>query len=121
MQDKDSLDDLFAEARKDTPAPGDDLVARVLADARAVQDQNVGAVAGAGRINPPGRLRAISDMIGGWPALTGMAAAGIAGLWIGVAPTAAIDDLRAQWLGQTSTVSFLGEIDLIDGWEAIDG
>lgn len=73
-----ALDALFAQARRDRPPAG--LVARVLADAGAVQ---------------PGRRRtgpfaAVVAALGGWPSAAGLAAASVAGLFIGYAAPEAV-------------------------------
>jgi hypothetical protein len=76
------LDALFAGARQVTPT--DDLVARVLADARRVQDDAAPAPAPAPRRSgmfgrPPSWIAAL----GGWGGLGGVTAAGIVGLAVG--------------------------------------
>lgn len=83
------------------PVPSDDLMARILADAEAAQ---VRAVAVPPRVGWRNWLAAL----GGWPALGGMAVAGVTGLWLGVAPPAAVDELVAEMLGETVSVDFLG-------------
>lgn len=105
----DMLDDLFAEARVVSPEVSDDLMTRVLADAAASQ-----------RIEPPrpevqgGAWGRLLDMIGGWPAASGLAAATIAGVWIGIAPPAAVEELTAGLLGDTVTISLVADSDLFD-------
>jgi hypothetical protein len=98
--ERDEIDGLleahFAAARQTTPPEA--LLARVLADAEAARPVAGGVRAGPGRrLSAPGgafsRLRAA---LGGWPALAGLAAATMAGLWIGVAAPSA---LGAGWLG----------------------
>lgn len=37
--------------------------------------------------------------LGGWPAIGGLAAAGMAGLWIGIAPPQIVDDAVAEFVG----------------------
>ncbi|QBY02529.1 hypothetical protein E2K80_18770 [Rhodophyticola sp. CCM32] len=83
--DKDDLAALFAEARRDA-TPGPDLSARVLADALAVQ---AGPPAEAGR--GAGWVMRSLGAIGGWPGLSGLAVAGVAGLMIGVYATDSVD------------------------------
>ena len=75
------LDTLLARARAAAPPslpPG--LQARLLADAAAVQ-----AAPRAVPVRRPGRLWQWLADLGGLPGLAGMSAAGIAGLWIGLA------------------------------------
>ncbi len=56
------------------------------------------------------------DVIGGWPTFSGLAAATVAGLWIGVAPPAALSDLSAGIWGATIEVP-LFESDVFAGVE----
>lgn len=91
-RDNARLDALLAEARGRT-LPTDDLVARVLADASRVQAE--------GRAAPPlptprtGALRGLIAALGGWPAVSGVTLAGIAGLAVGLAAP----DLVDTWSG----------------------
>ena len=81
--DDDMLDDLFAAARNDSRAtPSPDLLARVLSEAEGLQ------VAEPVPSAPPLRpslWAALVAAVGGWPALSGVAMAGVAGVWLGVA------------------------------------
>ncbi len=97
----DMLDDLFAEARKIAPEPSEALVARVIAE--AIPPQTVSA---AGRRGLATRLL---EMIGGWPAVGGLVAATLAGLWIGVAPPASVEDFTATWFGDPVAVGLLSD------------
>jgi len=97
----DFLDDLLAHARKSESAPDDDLVARVLADAEAVQAGFPGSPAAG---SPPGLLARILDTLGGWPAVSGLAAATVAGVWIGVAPPASVEEITAGLMGEAVSV-----------------
>ncbi|MWD30223.1 hypothetical protein E0K89_022405, partial [Aquicoccus sp. SCR17] len=38
--------------------------------------------------------------LGGWPALGGLTAATLAGVWLGVSPPQGVSDPVAAWLGQ---------------------
>lgn len=96
----DMLDDLFATARAVAPDPSDELVARVLADAGSISQPPVAQ---------RGLWAPLLDMIGGWPAMGGLAAATIAGIWIGVAPPASVQDFTASTFGQPVTVSIFAE------------
>lgn len=108
----DMLDELFAQARADHVTPPDDLVARVLADAASVQ-------AGRAAAEPPvrqGLWARTLDTIGGWPAVGGLATAGLVGLWIGVAPPDAVEDFAAPYLGDAVHVNILSaDWDLVAG------
>jgi len=72
-----ALEAFFDAARRTTPVASEDMLARVLADAETVR-----TAAQARRTRPvrPARLR---DLLGGWPSMAGLAAATLAGLWIG--------------------------------------
>jgi hypothetical protein len=75
----DALGVFFDAARDTAPAPSEDMLARILADAETVRRR-------ADDRGPrrTGRARA-RDALGGWPAMAGLAAATLAGLWIGAA------------------------------------
>lgn len=79
------------------------LSRRVLSDGLAVQ---------AG-LRPPRRAgwRDWVDLLGGWPALGGMATACAVGLWIGLAPPTGLPD--PVELVQTSEAGLFAEDDLI--------
>ena len=65
------LDDLFAAARRRPPRPDAALLGRIAADAE--------------RLAPGGWRGRAWQAIGGWPAAVGLAAAAVAGVWIGAA------------------------------------
>ena len=85
-------------AARDVPPPDADFLARLTA--QAVAAMPVAVPVARARRGWRGWLAAL----GGWPALGGVAMAGLVGLWIGVAPPAAIDTLVAELLGDTVTV-----------------
>lgn len=95
------LERYFRAARGDEgPAP-DALVARILADAEAhrVQPGRAGGDRGA--------FEAVLRALGGWPAVAGLAAASMAGIWIG----AAAPDLVPQLPGaETAPVYDLADL-----------
>lgn len=95
------LDDLFVRAQKAEASPQDDLVARVLADADAVQ---AGFRVSTAATAPAGLWARMLDALGGWPAVSGLAAATVAGVWIGVAPPASVEDMAAGLWGTTVSV-----------------
>lgn len=99
----DMLDDLFATARTQAAPPNADLRARVLSDAQQVQ-AGFGAVAAPSRA---GLWLRLMDALGGWPAVSGLAAATVAGVWIGIAPPSSIEDLTAGLLGDEVSVSLM--------------
>jgi len=74
------------KARPARPAP--DLMARILADADAVQAERAAASScPACPARPRARpLAAAIRALGGWPAMAGLATAAVAGVWIGIDP-----------------------------------
>ncbi len=108
------IDALLSDVAQEKPVPDTALMARVMADAARAPGLPVPR---------PKRsvLAQLSDMIGGWPAASGLALAGVVGLWVGVAPPAGVEDVAAGLIGTTETVSlwddesFFAEEGLIDG------
>ncbi|MBL3559370.1 hypothetical protein [Rhodovulum sulfidophilum] len=100
MKDE-ALEALFEAARQDRSEPSAALMARIMDDAM------VTAAAGrsAGRSLPRrARMRRgvpalLLAAIGGWPALAGVAAAGVFGLWIGYAGPGDVGRLSTEILG----------------------
>ncbi len=84
----DMLEDFFeaarAEARRPAPAP---LVARVVADAV----REAPAPRAARRPSLGNRRRRLLDTLGGWPSAAGLAAATLAGFWLGFSAPAAVE------------------------------
>jgi len=113
----DMIDDLLAQARGADPAPSDALMARVLADAAAVQ----AASAQPEPVPVQSLWDRAMDAIGGWPALSGLAAATVAGVWIGVAPPATVSDFTAALVGDQVSVDLFSESEFLDGGEFDDG
>lgn len=75
----DMLESLFEAARAAQEPADAALMARVLADARAVQAET-------GPTALPRRGPGLWAMLGGWPAMGGLATATVAGLWLGFTP-----------------------------------
>ena len=98
------LDAIFGAARGQSAMPSDDLMARVLADANALQPEAKGVP-----VAEPAKT-SFWDLFGGWPALSGVAAAGVAGLWLGLAPTAAIETVTSDVFGTGTTVGLLSDV-----------
>ncbi|WP_377507466.1 hypothetical protein [Octadecabacter sp. R77987] len=93
------LDDLFAQARGRDVVPSDALMARISADATALAPS-------APRLATPrgGFFATLVGALGGWAAIGGLAAATVAGLWLGFAPPQRLDNLASDLLG-TSDVA----------------
>jgi hypothetical protein len=104
--DMKALDAALAEAADHAPEVPDDLLAAVLRDAAFVQPRPVVRES---------LWQTVLDLIGGWPAVSGLAAAGVAGVWIGMAPPVALESAAAQILGTTQTVDLFG-VDTLGGF-----
>lgn len=104
----DMLDDLFAQARAQAPVPDAALVARVLH--------------GAARPVPVRRpfLVQLRDMIGGWPVFGSLAAATLAGVWIGIAPPPVIEDYTVALLGDTVSIGLFADDFISETGEPVD-
>lgn len=114
--DDEIFDALMSEARASDVSVSDGLMTRVLSDAEVLQNKPEDA----GFEIPPASIWSqFMSVIGGWPALGGVAAAGVAGLWLGLAPTAALDGLAADLVGGTTSVSFIQDFDFMteDGFD----
>lgn len=95
------LDEVFAAGRADAPVPSADLLARIMADADGVAE-------GREALTEPRRKRrswiaGIAAVVGGWPALAGMATAAAAGVWIGAAQPEAVTTLTGGVLPATTS------------------
>lgn len=99
-----ALDAALAEARVE--APGPDLVARVLADAALVQAAQAAEAAATVQRPHRGWFAGLVDAVGGWGAVTGVTAAGIVGLAVGLAAP----DTIGGWLenGNLPTAALSG-------------
>lgn len=107
--DQRGLDVFFEAARERTPDPSAALLARIAADADATQ-AGFGVRAHARRSS--GRLRQFLDALGGWPAAAGLAAATLAGMWIGFDPPG---DLEARARDALDLVQNAHLIDIMPG------
>lgn len=83
--DTGGLETHFEAARRHRAEPSDALLARVLADAQTVQDE-LSVPAPASRARQRGAPMNVFRILGGWPALTGLGTAAMAGVWLGVYP-----------------------------------
>lgn len=81
-QDK-LLDDIFGAARDAAPDMPPALMDRILQDAERMQQ----APAPVAAPKAPRGWRRLVQEFGGWPSLTGLAAATLAGVWIGYSGT----------------------------------
>lgn len=98
--DRDDMDlDTLLRAARRSEIPGDDLVARVLADAASVQADRATSMATSTAPGAPvqrgGWFSGVVQAIGGWPAVSGMTAAALTGLAVGFGAP----DLVDSWSG----------------------
>lgn len=83
--DDDTLKAMFGAARKARRDPSEALLARITADAAREHAARAPTPA---RRRPAGWRDALG--FGGWPAIIGLATAGVAGVWIGAADPAGL-------------------------------
>ncbi|WP_299739354.1 hypothetical protein [uncultured Roseobacter sp.] len=88
------VDALLKAARDPVPDVPDGLMARVLADAAALQPTQMGVMR-----EKPGLWMRWTDLLGGWQGMGGLVAATCAGVWIGLNPPAALPDAGVLLLG----------------------
>ena len=92
------LDALFAQARDDGPSNA--LMARVMGDAEAVQAQLAARPVVVPEVPKPGLFALLAGAVGGWSAVSGITAAGVMGLAVGLYSP----DTVAAWL-ESDTLS----------------
>lgn len=110
----DDLDRMLAGLRGAGPVPSDALMARIVADAAAVQP-------GPRRIVPArrGLWAGLAAALGGGGVLAGLATAAAAGLFIGLAAPTSADVVSAAFWGEGTSLDlipdFEGVADDVDG------
>lgn len=106
MPADDILDGFFEAARQQQPQIPEGVVARILADADREQAHHLNR-----SVIPVRSKRSffgdVVAALGGWPSLAGLAAATLAGVWIGYSPPTSLDSIALSVLG-SETVSFGG-------------
>ena len=106
----DALDALFADVAGKKAEPSADLMARVLADAA-----NVHATAAA-RSQPRGASGFMSPLwaaLGGWAGAGGLAAVAATGVWLGIAPPAALETVTDAIFGSSVTLQVFSADDVL--------
>lgn len=88
------LETLFAQVRSAPAEPGQDAMARILAAAGAPPAPQPAPGSGGDAWD-----RGLFTLLGGWFGMGGLAAATLAGLWIGIMPPAGVGELAAGVLG----------------------
>ncbi|MBK0326694.1 hypothetical protein I5535_05235 [Rhodobacteraceae bacterium F11138] len=89
-RDLSDFENLFRAARDQHAVLPQDLEDRIIADGLQVQRSRLSVAAP--RVRTVGRWKLLLDVLGGWPAMGGMAAACAAGVWLGLAPPQALPD-----------------------------
>ncbi|MBI1219741.1 MAG: dihydroorotate dehydrogenase [Rhodobacteraceae bacterium] len=115
----DGLDAFFEAGQAEAPALSDALLARIVADAAAVQAAALQAAKPAPVARRrPGLWHTLSAAIGGRGAVAGLLSATLAGLWLGFSPPAQLAPLTRSIsqsvLGDTTTLDGLDLIPAID-------
>lgn len=111
-----NLDDLFAAARQDERyEASSDLMARVLKDAET-QQAHLAEVSSQPQ-NQPGKWAQFVAVIGGWPSLTGLAAATVASVWVGFAVSGSLLPQGVSDLLSQNTDGYLVYLDDQDLYE----
>lgn len=111
--DRTQLDDTFAAIRAEEVPVSEALMDRIMLDADTVLAEAAPIAVARPSRSFAGVLR---DVIGGWPSFSGLAAATVAGLWIGISPPEVLSDLTAGLWGTTIEVPLL-ESDVFAGLE----
>jgi len=111
-ENTDPLKAFFDAGKAARPEPGDALMARIMADADRVQAERAKAPAAVTAPAPVRRgwLERLAQALGGWPAMTGLAAATVAGLWIGVSAPAGLTGM-AQDVIAGNDAAYLIDLD----------
>lgn len=94
--DTENLDRFFAAARATTPEPSAEFFALIVEDAQAQQAALRIPAAPAKR---GGVIRQWLDALGGWPAISSLATATVAGIWVGISPPEELSLAAQSYLG----------------------
>ncbi|MEP5732306.1 MAG: hypothetical protein ABJL67_23400 [Sulfitobacter sp.] len=107
-----NLEGLFEAARRTPAKVPEGLMARVIADASAVQP-----------VRRFARWRGWLRGLGGMPAISGLVTATCVGFWLGVAPPTGLPDLGGAMLGVEADAE--DTVDVLDasgfGWDIEEG
>lgn len=107
------LDDIFASARRTKVAPSDDFMARILADAEDVSQSWAIPEAPQRDTETTNILAVMWSLIGGWAGTGGLAAAAVAGVWLGIAPPDAFNDVNDLIWGTSIDVTLFSSDDFL--------
>ncbi len=112
--DAKAVDAALDEASMVRPEVPDHLMNAVMMDAARLQPRVAAAM-------PRQSLwDTFLDLIGGWPAVGGLAAAGVAGVWLGAAPPVGLESAAASLLGETEAIDLWGT-DVLSSFEIGEG
>ena len=109
-REMDALDALFAEVAGPKAEPSADLMARVLAHAARMQAT---AAAGPQPRGGSGFLSPLWAALGGWAGAGGLAAVAAAGVWLGIAPPAALETVTDVFFGSSVTLQVFSADDVL--------
>lgn len=112
------LDAYFKAGREAGAQPSSSLVARIEADIEAVDTDRLSKAAP--KIHKPSLVERIMDSIGGWPALSGIATAGVVGVVVGISPPEALSEFTSVLLNGTSDYYLVDPSDGF-GFESFEG
>ena len=108
------LDALFAQACGDVPDLPPGLLARVLADADAELAARSRVAPARAPVARAGILAELLALLGGWRAVSGLATATVAGVWIGFSGLSGLPDMATALLGAPATET-LASVNLLPG------
>ncbi|SLN22342.1 hypothetical protein ROA7450_00829 [Roseovarius albus] len=102
------LDECFAAARQDTTAAPDDLITKILADAGTMQQEFATQSLVATPVRA-GLFARVSQALGGWPSITGLATASLAGVWIGMSAPAGLEGVTQALVGAEAVIDVVDQ------------
>ena len=110
LTEAEALDALFADIRSEAQTPADGFMARIMADAASAMPKPEAPVA----VAPSGGWGVgLWAALGGWTGTGGLAAAAVAGLWIGIAPPDIMSGVSTLIWGETQSVSLFAVDDIL--------
>ena len=119
-RDDDRLEHFFAAARRAAPAPSEELLARILADAEQAMPARPASRGAAPHGPVPGPVRGAFlrwlAAPAGWGAVGGLATAAAAGLWVGYAGPGETGSLAASLIGAGTAA---GATELLRGGDSV--
>jgi len=123
------LEDLFQSARPgamdslpDATSADDAFLARMMENAFDAQDEIFGFSSDvvSRRVPPRKSLFAVFlEAIGGWPSMSGMAVATLAGLWIGTVQPAALTNLSPLAQADSDSIALAEAFGFVSGFDSL--